>query len=147
MSSGFSSPPDPAAFNEKVYEIARQIPPGKVFSYGQIAALIPPPGGMNLKNYDAFGPRWVGGAMARCPSDVPWQRVISSQGKISLRNPEAGEEQRRLLEAEGVKFTPSGKVDMKIYRWEGPSRDWLEEHGLSVPPEEDEPLQPGLGID
>ncbi|MDO9349360.1 MAG: MGMT family protein [Anaerolineales bacterium] len=68
-----------------VWDIVRQIPAGKVATYGQIAALIPPPGGMPLPDYLAFEARWVGGAMAACPPDVPWQRVINAQGKISLR--------------------------------------------------------------
>ena len=119
--SPFISPPNQVLYREKVWEIARMIPEGKVATYGQIAALIPPPEGMNLKEYDAFGPRWVGGAMAACPSDVPWQRVINSQGKVSLRPSGGGEHQRELLEAEGVVFNDRDRVDLIKYGWEGPS--------------------------
>ncbi|MBK6795054.1 MAG: MGMT family protein [Anaerolineales bacterium] len=49
--------------------------------------------------------------MANCPDDVPWQRVINSQGKISERP--GAERQRPLLEAEGVVFDAKGKVDLK----------------------------------
>jgi len=59
----------------------------------------------------------VGGAMAACPDDVPWQRVINSQGKISERA--GAERQRQLLEEEGVVFVKD-KVDMKKYGWKGP---------------------------
>ena len=76
----------------------------------------PPPNGVEIEAYKAFGPRWVGGAMANCPDDVPWQRVINSQGKISERP--GAERQRLLLEEEGVIFVKD-KVDMKKYGWKG----------------------------
>jgi len=134
MAPGFSSPPDPHAFNALVWDIVRQIPAGKVAAYGQIAKMIPPPGTLTLKDYEAFGPRWVGGAMAACPPDVPWQRVINSQGKISLRP--GAEEQRALLEAEGVVFDERERVDLKKYRWAGPDAAWCRAHGLVEPANE-----------
>ena len=130
--SHFTSSPNTRIFNEKVWEIVCQIPPGVVTSYGQIAAMIPPPGGMDPKSYDAFAARWVGGAMAVCPEDVPWQRVINSQGKLSLR---AGAEmQRALLEEEGVEFNEKGRVDLKKFGWQGPPAVWLRQRGLYPPP-------------
>ena len=63
----------------------------------------------------------VGGAMAASPADVPWQRVINSQGKISLRQGGGGETQRELLEVEGVVFDNKDRVDLKVYLWDGPS--------------------------
>ncbi len=139
--SPFISPPDQARFREQVWEIVRQIPEGKVATYGQIAGMLPPPEGMNLKEYDAFAPRWVGGAMAACPDDVPWQRVINSQGKISLRGEGDQSTQRQRLEAEGVTFDAHDKVNLKVYRWSGPSAAWLKAHGLPPPPESDKPVQ------
>jgi methylated-DNA-protein-cysteine methyltransferase related protein len=130
MSPQFSSPPDRLSFNNLVWEIVRQIPTGKVSTYGKISALIPPPSGMSLRDYQAWGPRWVGGAMAACPSDVPWQRVINSQGKISLRKGSGSLMQRELLEAEGVVFDQREKVDLARFGWEGPPEAWLREHGL-----------------
>ena len=128
----FTSSPNPQAFNEKVWEIVCQIPPGRVTSYGQIAAMIPPPEGMDPKSYDAFAARWVGGAMAACPNDVPWQRVINSQGKLSVR---AGEvQQRELLVEEGIIFNERGRVDFKKFDWQGPSPAWLKSHNLYPPP-------------
>jgi methylated-DNA-protein-cysteine methyltransferase-like protein len=112
----FSSPPDPRAFNQRVWAVTRQIPPGKVTTYGKIASLLPPPSTMTLKDYDAFGARWVGGAMAACPDDVPWWRVINSQGKISPRP--GAEEQRSLLEEEGLVFDEHDKIDLKAYLWD-----------------------------
>jgi methylated-DNA-protein-cysteine methyltransferase-like protein len=111
----FTSPPDPAAFNRRVWDIVRQIPAGRVASYGQIAWLMPPPEGVEVPAYLALGPRWVGSAMARCPDDVPWQRVINAKGEISLRP--GAERQRRELEAEGVLFDDSGRVDLARFGW------------------------------
>lgn len=128
----FTSSPNTQAFNEKVWNIVRQIPPGRVTSYGQIAAMIPPPEGMDPKSYDAFAARWVGGAMAACPNDVPWQRVINSQGKLSLRA--GAEQQRALLIEEGVFFNDRGRVDLKRFGWLGPSDDWLKMNGFLPSP-------------
>jgi len=124
----FSSPPNQQAYYEQVWNLVRQIPFGKVAAYGHIALMLPPPNGVEFEAYKAFGPRWVGGAMANCPDDVPWQRVINSQGKISARP--GAERQRQLLEEEGVVFVKD-KVDMKKYGWKGPC-------------EADEPMQESL---
>jgi len=113
----FSSPPNQQAYYEQVWDLVRQIPPGRVMAYGHISMMLPPPNGVEIESYKAFGPRWVGGAMANCPDDVPWQRVINSQGKISARP--GAEKQRQLLEEEGVVFVKD-KVDMKKYVWKGP---------------------------
>jgi methylated-DNA-protein-cysteine methyltransferase related protein len=108
------------AFNLRVWELVCQVPPGTVATYGQIAGLLPPPGGMSPQDYRAFGPRWVGGAMAACPDNVPWQRIINSEGKISARRQGGETAQRQLLEAEGIEFDARGRVDLKRYKWSGP---------------------------
>jgi methylated-DNA-protein-cysteine methyltransferase-like protein len=113
----FTSPPNPQAFHAQVWDLVRQIPRGQVATYGQIAKLLPPPTGVDLEAYRAFGPRWVGGAMAACPDDVPWQRVINSKGEISSRA--GAERQRQLLEQEGVEFDARGRIDLKRYGWKG----------------------------
>ena len=114
--SRFTSPPRQLDYNLQVWEMVRQIPAGMVCTYGRIAAMIPPPNNMDPKSYKAFGARWVGGAMAKCPDDVPWWRVINAQGKISAR-PNASH-QREILEAEGVVFDKREKIDFNIYLWE-----------------------------
>ena len=131
MTPSFTSPPDPKMFQSLVWEITRQVPLGKVTTYGQIASMIPPPGTLTLKDYQAFGARWVGGAMASCPPDVPWQRVINSQGKISPRP--GAELQRQLLEEEGVHFDERGKMDFDLYGWQGPAPEWCHERSLLLP--------------
>jgi methylated-DNA-protein-cysteine methyltransferase related protein len=115
----YPSPPDPQAYYEMAWNLVRQIPRGKVATYGQIAQMLPPPAGVELEEYRALGPRWVGGAMAACPDNVPWQRVINSQGKISVRP--GAERQRQLLEEEGIVFMID-KVDLKKVGWRGPGQ-------------------------
>ena len=128
---GFSSAPNPKQFQAVVWEITRQIPPGKVGTYGQIASMIPPPGSLNLKDYEAFGARWVGGAMANCPTGVPWQRVINAQGRISVRPGAAL--QQELLTGEGVKFDERGRIDLEYFGWDGPDAEWCKVHSLFTP--------------
>jgi methylated-DNA-protein-cysteine methyltransferase related protein len=121
-------------FFETVWLITRQIPKGKVSSYGQIASMIPPYLGTDPDQHQRLAPRWVGTAMRKVPEgqSVPWQRVINSQGKVSL--PDAsGAKQRALLEAEGIVFDKSGKINLGDYGWQGPDDDWLDEHNLLPP--------------
>jgi methylated-DNA-protein-cysteine methyltransferase-like protein len=117
---GYISPPDPNAFRQEVWALVKQIPAGQVATYGQIASLIAPPAGIDPHSYLSLGARWVGSAMATCPDDVPWQRVVNSQGKISLSNPKAVQEQRVLLEAEGILFDTHDRIDLSRYRWQSP---------------------------
>ena len=117
--SPFTSPPDPILYNHQVWEIVSQVPAGKVATYGQIARLLASPPGVADKSYLTLGPRWVGYAMAKCPDEIPWQRVINSKGEISSRP--GAEHQRRLLEEEGVEFDPRGRVDLKRFGWQPPA--------------------------
>lgn len=131
-------------FDRIVWRIVWQIPPGHVLTYGQIANMIPPPEGMDIPSYERIAPRWVGYAMRRCMSDdlnnprdpnqpsIPWQRVINSQGRSSLRGPEAAQQITR-LEDEGVEFGRDGRIDFRVYGWEGPDDDWLRANGLLRP--------------
>ena len=123
MSPRYFSPPDPPVFNAAVWSVVRRIPAGKVCPYGKIALLLPPLPGITPRDLETLGPRWVGGAMAGCPEDVPWQRVINSQGKISLTNQTAYQRQRELLEAEGVEFGLSDKIDLSRFGWDGRSKE------------------------
>lgn len=114
----YTSPPNLHDFHTKVWDLVRQIPYGEVATYGQIALMLPPPPGVEFETYKAFSPRWVGSAMAACPDDVPWQRVINSQGKISERP--GAQKQKELLLEEGVVFNEKGRIDLKKYGWKGP---------------------------
>ena len=116
----------PTATYERIYAVVRQVPSGRVATYGQIAAIV-----------GDCTARMVGYALAATPagSDVPWQRVINAQGKISLRAA-SGENtlQRQLLEEEGVRFDAQNRVNFRQYRWPGPDLDWLLEHGYDPLP-------------
>ena len=81
---------------------------------------------MDGKAYLAFGARWVGGAMAACPEDVPWQRVINSKGEISLRP--GAEHQHQLLEEEGIAFNERSRIDLKIFGWQGSNTEPEQPH-------------------
>ena len=115
-----TSPPNPDAYYNQVWTLARQVPHGQVATYGQIAQLIPSPEDVDPQEYKAFGARWVGSAMAACPEDVPWQRVINAQGKISERP--GAKRQRQLLEDEQIPFVHD-KIDLKKYQWQGPGHE------------------------
>lgn len=116
----YSTPPNQQAYFEQVWKLVRQVPLGLVVTYGQIAQILPVPEGVEFDDYKTLSPRWVGDAMAACPDDVPWQRVINSQGKISKR---AGAiRQRQLLEEEGIVFVKD-RIDLKMYQWRGPGHE------------------------
>ncbi|MBI3549219.1 MAG: methylated-DNA--[protein]-cysteine S-methyltransferase [Elusimicrobia bacterium] len=94
----------------RIYAWVAKIPRGKVATYGQLACLAGIP----------RNARQVGYAMAVIPEELaaPWHRVINSKGEISWReHPDAREEQRALLEREGVAFDESGRVPLKRYLW------------------------------
>lgn len=95
-------------YREKVYEIVRQIPSGKVMAYGQIADILG-------QGYTA---RTVGYVMHASPDDVPWQRVINSKGGCSTAQITMPISlQQQLLEAEGIIFNQKGFCDLNTYRW------------------------------
>lgn len=97
---------------QRIYNVVRRIPEGRVATYGQIAALAGLPG----------QPRLVGYALHNCPGDqdLPWQRVINARGEVSTRSSAEGAEnlQRAILEGEGVRFSPRGRIDLDEFRWE-----------------------------
>jgi methylated-DNA-protein-cysteine methyltransferase-like protein len=96
-------------YRDMVFNIVKQIPAGKVASYGQISKMIP-----------GCTARMVGYALASLPNDsgVPWQRVINSKGKISPHGAGFGSAmQRALLEQEGIIFNTDNSIDMRIYGW------------------------------
>ena len=98
----------PSPLYQNIYVHVRQIQPGFVTTYGRIGQLV------------GCTARTVGFAMAALPngSDVPWQRVINSQGKVSPRSDGEGNVmQRLLLEAEGIVFNRSGEIDLKSHLW------------------------------
>ena len=88
---------------ETFYKEVRKVPRGKVASYGQIA---------ELAGFEGHA-RQVGYALHALPanSGVPWHRVVNAKGEISPRTAgDSHELQRKLLEAEGVKFDEKGRI-------------------------------------
>ncbi|MFO7766248.1 MAG: MGMT family protein [Pelovirga sp.] len=86
---------------QRIYALVKQIPPGQVASYGTLARMV------------GTTPRVVGFALAALPdqSDVPWQRVINRQGRISAgKDSDRATLQQALLAAEGVCFDATGRV-------------------------------------
>lgn len=97
---------------QQIYQLVRQIPPGQVATYGQIAALLGRP----------RHARQIGYALYRVApdADVPWQRVVNAQGMISHSPQRQGSDdlQRILLEQEGITFNRQGKLELRRYRWQ-----------------------------
>lgn len=129
-------PPNPAAYYETVWLIVRQIPPGTVSTYGQVASMIPPPEATTPDQYRRLRARWVGTALRHSLSTdhIPWQRVINAQGQISFPpGSSKAQEQRARLESEGVVFSQAGRVNLRVFGWRGPAEAWLTEQGLWPP--------------
>jgi methylated-DNA-protein-cysteine methyltransferase-like protein len=96
---------------QRFYDTVAMIPHGRVATYGQIAALSGKPGNA----------RQVGYSLHALPegSDIPWQRVVNAQGRVSPRASPGWENfQRQLLEEEGVVFSAAGRIDLKRFGWE-----------------------------
>lgn len=95
-------------YREAVYAIVRQIPKGRVMTYGQIAGILG----------EGYTARTVGYVMHGANDDVPWQRVINSQGKCSTgRLTIPLNLQQEILESEGIEFSATGKCDLKTLLW------------------------------
>lgn len=97
-------------FFARVYNVVKEIPRGKVATYGQIATILGAP------KYSQV----VGFALHSNPepNEIPCHRVVNRYGELSVSFAFGGEnEQRKKLEKEGVFFTDDGKVDMKACQW------------------------------
>ena len=112
---------DDKTYRERVYEIVRTVPTGRVMTYGQIANILG----------EGYTPRTVGYVMhASETANVPWQRVINSQGACSTGKMTMPTNlQQDMLEAEGIEFSEKGKCDLGKYQW----------HPEGFEPEDDQP--------
>lgn len=117
--SGRIPPKQPQNFDALVLHLVARIPVGRVATYGQVAALAGRP-----RNSRQVG-KILGHLLPK--SAVPWHRVVNAQGKISQRAEPHGTEslQRRLLEAEGITFTKSGRIRMTDFAWEPSIEEFL----------------------
>jgi methylated-DNA-protein-cysteine methyltransferase-like protein len=100
-----------------IYAIVRQVPRGKVATYGQIARIA-----------GRCSAQMVGFALASLASyrerenfeEVPWQRIINAKGKISPHGfGMGGFIQRQLLEEEDIQFDSNGVIDLDRFGWDG----------------------------
>ena len=101
-------------FHQRVKDIIKKIPEGKVATYGQIAVC-------------AGSPRAARQVVRILHSSsrkdkLPWHRVINRKGQISLKPNSGYEIQKGLLEKEGVTFDKNDTVDFNRYLW-SPSRN------------------------
>jgi methylated-DNA-protein-cysteine methyltransferase related protein len=101
-------------YRERVYQIVRSIPRGRVMTYGQLAELLG----------EGYTPRTVGFVMHASGDKTPWHRVINAQGacstgKVVLPH----DKQQRMLEREGVSFNEHGRCDLQKYLWIPETRD------------------------
>lgn len=102
----------PRSFFEQVHHVVRCIPQGRVATYGQIARMLGSP----------RSARTVGWALRAVPEgeSIPWQRVVNGRGEVSFsQGSEGALVQRALLEEEGILFDAQGRIDLKVYGWEG----------------------------
>ncbi len=110
---------------QRIYAVVRRIPQGKVASYGLVATIAGLPGRA----------RQVGYAMHALPggTTVPWHRVVNAMGRVSRRRVPGGElTQRMLLEREGVRFSGSGRIDLKHFGWTPRSGRKMRTRRLSI---------------
>ncbi|MDQ0200829.1 MGMT family protein [Neobacillus ginsengisoli] len=96
-------------FTEKVIEIIKNIPEGRVMTYGQIARL-------------AGSPRAARQVVRALHSmsrkhRIPWHRVVNSKGQIALQDDESYQEQLFSLESEGVEIGLGGLIDLEKFQW------------------------------
>lgn len=101
--------PNHPDYRERVYEVVRRIPPGRVMTYGQIAEILG----------EGYTARTVGYVMHGADTEnVPWQRVINAKGGCSTGKMTVPVDlQQKMLEDEGVKFNEKGLCELESVRW------------------------------
>lgn len=97
------------SFALEVKRCVKDIPKGKVATYGQIAMIAGNPRGVR-------GVVWILHSSSR-KAELPWHRVINRKGKISLLPGQGYEEQKARLEAEGIQFDEEDHIDLKQFLW------------------------------
>lgn len=94
-------------FRERVEAVVAQIPPGRVMTYGQIAALCG----------NARAARIVGGIAHFGDSELPWQRVVNKSGGLAAGYPGGRAGHAQVLEDEGISVTSDYKVNIEELLW------------------------------
>ncbi len=96
-----------AGFRERVEVLVAQIPPGRVMTYGQIAALCG----------NARAARIVGGIAHFGDPDLPWQRVVNKHGGLAAGYPGGRTGHRQVLEQEGLKVLDDYLIGVEQLIW------------------------------
>ena len=97
---------------EKVYEIVKKIPEGRVATYGQIARLLGNPRYSRVVGYALH--------VNPSPDTIPCFRVVNRDGRTSPAFAFGRQDvQKELLLSEGVEFLPNGNVDLSRFLWDG----------------------------
>lgn len=96
-------------FTEKAIRIIKEIPAGRVMTYGQVAACAGSP----------RGGRQVARLLHSMSSkyELPWHRVVNAQGQIMIQDPEARFAQQTFLQKEGVEVSANGKIDLSRFSY------------------------------
>jgi methylated-DNA-protein-cysteine methyltransferase-like protein len=94
-------------FKQRVEALVSQIPPRRVMTYGQIAALCG----------NAKAARIVGGIAHFGNPDLPWQRVVNRYGGLAAGYPGGRSGHKQVLEAEGLKVSEDYRVDVESLLW------------------------------
>jgi methylated-DNA-protein-cysteine methyltransferase-like protein len=110
-------------FYEQVYAVVRLIPIGQITSYGRIAAMLGSPNAARAVGYALRALKDTGDEPEY--ADIPWQRVVNSQGRISIQNREFDAQlQAQLLRSEGVEVSEDLRINLDRFLW--PGLHWLE---------------------
>ncbi|ANU15490.1 MGMT family protein [Planococcus halocryophilus] len=97
-------------FTEKALNIIKQIPAGKIMTYGQVAAIAGSPRAARQVT-----------RILHSMSDkhnLPWHRIVNKQGQIALNDEEGRFSQRKLLQKEGVEVDSNDQVDLVRFRFD-----------------------------
>lgn len=100
-----------AGFRKRVEALVARIPPGRVMTYGQLAALCG----------NARAARIVGGIAHFGDPALPWQRVVNARGGLASGYPGGRAGHKQVLEAEGVAVSDDYRVDLDKLIWWPPS--------------------------
>ena len=93
---------------EKIYTVVKNIPKGKVATYGQVAALSGNPRRARVVGYALH--------VNPMPGIIPCHRVVNREGRTAPAFAFGGPDvQRKLLEAEGIVFEEDGRIDLEKY--------------------------------
>jgi methylated-DNA-protein-cysteine methyltransferase-like protein len=97
------------SFTSAVKNLMKQIPEGRVCTYGIIAACAGNP----------RAARQVARILHACSKKdrLPWHRVVNKQGKISLKPSNGYELQKQLLEGEDIIFGPKDTINLEMFLW------------------------------